>query len=56
LANSPSNLARSATPLRNFSSAPAETSALSAAGEAPMTLKPKPGNAWNTALIVRPVS
>ena len=24
--------------------------------KAPMTLKPMPGNAWNTALIVRPVS
>ena len=48
-ANSPSNLASRVTPLARRYSAPAEASAESFAGVAPLTMKPAPGSVWNTA-------
>ena len=39
----------SVTPLASLSSAPAEASAESFAGVAPVTMKLAPGSAWNTA-------
>ncbi|MET4090239.1 hypothetical protein ABID60_005976 [Bradyrhizobium sp. S3.5.5] len=51
-ANSPSNFADRATPFENFSSAPADASAVSFAGVAPLTMKLAPGSAWNAATSV----
>ena len=52
LANSPSNLPSSDTPLARRSSAPAEASAGSLAGSTPLTTKLAPGSVWNAAAKV----